>query len=217
MLPILMLVSTMVVFGDMDSQLSELPLLPLKLQHPLLRLKQERSVKLMLTLTQRPTPTILPMDFITHMLTLMPSHTPMDMPDIHMLELMLEPMLEPMVLTHTLLDITDIAMLSPSPLRLKSLLLRLKPGRSVMPMPKLTQLSLLLPPLSHTLLSPTLSHMPPTEPMLGMDIHMPMDLDTPHMDTPTLDMLDSDIMEDRNLPPSFVCNFKELNPKSYFG
>merc|ERR1712128_400795 len=203
-----MLVSIMVVFGDMDSQLSELLLLPLKLQLPLLRLKQERSVKLMLTLIQRLTHTILPMDFITHM------------PDIHMLELMLEPMLESMVLTHTHLDIMDILMLSPSPLRLKSPLLRLKPGRSVML--RLTQLSLLLPPLSHTLLSPTLSHMPPTEPMLGTDIHMPMDLDTPHMDTPTLDMLDSDIMdlditEDKNLPPSFVSNFKEHNPKSYFG
>merc|ERR1719483_459900 len=132
-----------------------------------------------------------------------------------MLELMLEPMLEPMVLTHTLLDITDIPMLSPSRLRLKSPLLRLKPGRSVMP--KLTQLSLLLPPVSHTLLSPTLSHMPPTEPTLVTDIHMPMDLDTLHMDTPTLDMLDLDIMEDKNLPTSFICNVKELNPKSYFG
>merc|ERR1711892_154018 len=121
-----------------------------------------------------------------------------------------------------LLDITDIPMLSPSPLRLKSPLLRLKPGRSVTLMLKLTQLSLLLPPLSHTLLSPTLSHMPPTEPMLGTDIHMPMDLDTPHMGTPTLDMLDSDIMdlditEDKNLPTSFICNVKELNQKSYFG
>merc|ERR1711892_236189 len=127
-----------------------------------------------------------------------------------------------MVLTHMLLDITYIPMLSPSPLRLKSPLLRLKPGRSVMLMPKLTPLSLLLPPLSHTLLSPTLFLMPPTEPMLGMDTHMPMDLDMPHMDTPTLDMLDSDIMdldimEDKNLPTSFICNFKELNPKSYFG
>merc|ERR1711892_928455 len=121
-----------------------------------------------------------------------------------MLEPMLEStvltMLESMVLTHMLLDITDIPML----------------------MPKLTQLSLLLPPLSHTLLSPTLSHMTPTEPMLGMDIHMPMDLDTPHMDTPALDMLDSDIMdlditEDKNLPTSLICNLKELNPKSYFG
>merc|ERR1739838_246575 len=122
-------------------------------------------------------------------------------------------MLESMVLTHMLLAITDIPMLLPRPLRLK-------PGRSVMP--KLTQLSLLLPPLSHTLLSPTLSHMPPTEPMLVTDIHMPMDLDMPHMDTPTLDMLDLDIMdldimEDRNLPTSFICNLKELNPKSYFG
>merc|ERR1712128_219719 len=128
---------------------------------------------------------------------------------------MLEPMLESMVLTHMLLAITDIPMLLPSPLRLKR-------GRSVMLMPKLTQLSLLLPPLSHTLLSPTLSHMPPTEPTLVTDIHMPMDLDTPRMDTPTLDMLDSDIMdlditEDRNLPTSFICNLKELNPKSYFG
>merc|ERR1712106_550214 len=155
----------------------------------------------MLTLIQRLTHTILPMDFITHMptltqlsrllrsrplksrhqlllmLTTMPSLTPMDMPDI----LMLEPMLESMVLTHMLLDITDILMLSPSPLQLKSLLLRLKPERSVKLMPKLTQLSLLLPPLSHTLLSPTLSHMPPTEPMLVTDIHMPMDLDMPHM------------------------------------
>merc|ERR1712106_382684 len=118
-----------------------------------------------------------------------------------------------------LLAITDIPMLSPSPLRLKSPLLRLKPGRSVTLMPKLTPLSLLLPPLPHTLLSPTLILMPPTEPMLGMDIHMPMDLDMPHMDTPTLDMLDSDIMdldimEDKNLPTSFICNFKELNPKS---
>merc|ERR1711892_1329541 len=127
------------------------------------------------------------------MLTTMPSHTPMDMPDILMVELMLEPMLESMVLTHMLLAITDIPMLSPSPLRLKSQLLRLKPGRSVMLMPKLIPLSLLLPPLSHTLLSPTLSHMPPTEPMLVTDIHMPMDLDMPHMDTPTLDMLDLDI------------------------
>merc|ERR1712008_321899 len=131
-------------------------------------------------------------------------------------------MLESMVLTHMLLAITDIPMLSPSPLRLKSPLLRLKPERSAMLMPKLTPLSLLLPPLSHTLLSPTLSHIPPTEPMLGMDIHMPMDLDTPHMDTPTLDMLDSDIMdlditEDKNLPTSLICNLKELNPKSYFG
>merc|ERR1712106_1113295 len=147
-----------------------------------------------------------------------------------MLELMLEPMLEStvltmlesMVLTHMLLAITDIPMLSPSPLRLKSPLLRLKPGRSVTLMPKLTPLSLLLPPLSHTLLSPTLSHMPPTVPMLVTDIHMPMALDTPLMDTPTLDMLDSDIMdldimEDKNLPTSFICNFKELNPKSYFG
>merc|ERR1711892_128009 len=139
----------------------------------------------------------------------------MDMPDIHMLELMLEPMLESMVLTHTLLDITDIPMLSPSPLRLKSPLLRLKPGRSVMLMRKLTPLSLLPPPLSHTLISPTLSHMPPTEPTLGTDIHMPMD-------TPTLDMLDSDIMdldimEDKDLPTSLICNVKELNPKSYFG
>merc|ERR1711892_734570 len=130
-----MLVYTMVVFGDMGSQLSELPLLPLKLQHPLLRLK---------------------------------------------------------------------------------------PGRSVMLMPKLTPLSFLLPPLSHTLLSPTLSHMPLTEPTLVTDIHMPMDLDMPHMDTLTLDMLDLDIMdldimEDKNLPTSFICNFKELNPKSYFG
>merc|ERR1739838_946831 len=112
--------------------------------------------------------------------------------------------------------------LSPSPLRLKSPLLRLKPGRSVMPMLKLTPLSLLLPPLSHTLLSPTLSHMPPTEPTLVTDIHMPMDLDMPHMDTPTLDMLDLDIMdlditEDKNLPSSLICNFKGLNPKSYFG
>merc|ERR1712128_251480 len=147
-----------------------------------------------------------------------------------MLEFMLEPMLESMVLTmlesmvltHMLLAITDIPTLLPSPLRLKSPLLRLKPGRSVMPMPKLTPLSLLLPPLSHTLLSPTLSHMPPTEPTLVTDIHMPMDLDMPHMDTPTLDMLDSDItdldiMEDKNLPTSFICNLKELNPKSYFG
>merc|ERR1712106_665234 len=162
-------------------------------------------------LIQRLTHTILPMDFITLMLTTMPSHTPMGMPDILMVELMLEPMLESMVLTmlesmvltHTLLAITDIPMLSPSPLRLKSPLLRPKPGRSVMLMPKLTPLSLLLPPLSHTLLSPTLSHMP-------------------HMDTPTLDMLDSDIMdlditEDKNLPTSFICNLKELNPKSYFG
>merc|ERR1712106_446203 len=114
----------------------------------------------------------------------------------------------------------DILMLSPSPLRLKSPLLRLKPGRSVMP--KLTQLYLLLPPLSHTLLSPTLSHMPPTEPMLVTDIHMPMDLDMPLMDTPTLDMLGSDIMdlditEDKNLPTYFICNLKELSPKSYFG
>merc|ERR1712106_264090 len=142
----------------------------------------------------------------------------MDMPDIHMLE----PMLESMVLTHMLLAITDIPMLSPSPLRLKSPPLRLKPGRSVMLMPKLNPLSLLLPPLSRTLLSPTLSHMPPTEPMLVMDIHMPMDLDMLHMDTPTLDMLDSDITdlditEDKNLPTSFICNLKELNPKSYFG
>merc|ERR1711892_231810 len=137
------------------------------------------------------------------MLTTMPSHTPMDMPDILMVELMLEPMLESMVLTHMLLAITDIPMLSPSPLRLKSQLLRLKPGRSVMLMPKLIPLSLLLPPLSHTLLSPTLSHMP-------------------HMDTPTLDMLDLDITdlditEDKNLPTSLICNLKELNPKSYFG
>merc|ERR1711892_1416724 len=100
-----------------------------------------------------------------------------------MLELMLEPMLESMVLTHTLLAITDIPMLLPSPL------LRLKPGRSVTLMPKQTPLSLLLPPPSDTLLSPTLSHMPPTEPTLVMDIHTPMDLDMPHMDTPTLDML----------------------------
>merc|ERR1739838_413514 len=112
--------------------------------------------------------------------------------------------------------------LSPSPLRLKSPLLRLKPGRSVMLMPKLTPPSLLPPPLSHTLLSPTLSHMPPTEPTLVTDIHMPMDLDMPHMDIPTLDMLDSDIMdlditEDKNLPTSLICNFKKLNPKSYFG
>merc|ERR1712008_538034 len=131
-------------------------------------------------------------------------------------------MLESMVLTHMLLAITDIHTLSPSPLRLKSPLLRLKPGRSVMLMPKLTQPSLLLPPLSHTLLSPTLCHMPPTEPMLVTDIHMPMDLDMPHMDTPTLDILDSDIMdlditEDKNLPTSLICNLKELNPKSYFG
>merc|ERR1711892_979602 len=116
----------------------------------------------------------------------------------------------------------DIPMLLPSPLRLKSPLFRLKPGRSVTLMPKLTPLSLLLPLLSHTLLSPTLSHMPPTEPMLVTDIHMPMVLDMPHMDTPTLDMLDLDIMdlditEDKNLPTSFICNFKELNPKSYFG
>merc|ERR1712106_1130172 len=108
-----------------------------------------------------------------------------------MVELMLEPMLESMVLTMlesmVPLDITDIPMLLPSPLRLKNPLLRLKPGRSVTLMPKLTQLSLLLQPLSHTLLSPTLSHMPPTEPMLVTDIHMPMDLDMPHMDTPTLD------------------------------
>merc|ERR1712106_635986 len=181
-------------------------------------------------LIQRLTHTILPMDFITLMLTTMPSHTPMGMPDILMVELMLEPMLESMVLTmlesmvltHTLLAITDIPMLSPSPLRLKSPLLRLKPGRSVMLMPKQTLLSLLPPPLSHTLLSPTLSHMPPTEPMLVTDIHMPMDLDMPHMDTPTSDMLDSDIMdldimEDKNLPTSLICNLKELNPKSYFG
>merc|ERR1711892_1470322 len=106
-----------------------------------------------------------------------------------------------------LLAITDIPMLSLSPLRLKSPLLRLKPGRSVMLMPKLTPLSLLFPPLSHTLLSPTLSHMPPTVPMLVTDIHMPMDLD----------IMDLDIMEDKNLPTSFICNFKELNPKSYFG
>merc|ERR1712106_251921 len=116
----------------------------------------------------------------------------------------------------------DIPMSSPSPLWPKSQLLRLKPGRSVMLMPKQTQLSLLLPPRSHTLLSPTLSHMPPTVPMLVTDIHMPMDLDMPLMDTPTLDMLDSDIMdldimEDKNLPTSFICNFKELSPKSYFG
>merc|ERR1711892_581011 len=100
-------------------------------------------------------------------------------------------------------------MLSPSPLRLKSPLLRLKPGRSVMLMPKLTPLSLLLPPLSRTLLSPTLSHMPPTEPMLVMDIHMPMDLDM--LDS---DIMDLDITEDKNLPTSFICNLKELNPKS---
>merc|ERR1739838_448526 len=62
------------------------------------------------------------------------------------------------VLTHTLLDITDILMLLPSLLQLKSLLLRLKPERSVKLMPKLTQLSLLLPPLSHPALTYSLPY-----------------------------------------------------------